>query len=416
LIRSLAAALLLLLVLAGPAAATTDPAALAQPANYSGLRLDRSWIARDTPKSVGVPGAWANIPIPDTVALETAIDSRWPSRTLSDQVALEVQNFARPDGSNTWINRTAYTPAIHTISYKQALRPVRYCYTYDAATHACQVPGWGWTLRNMLAGLSADGKTDLHGGVPVPDGVTGGAPGTDGEIVFYQPTYRSTNWPTSHMGREYELWQFRLNPDFDTARPEGGFNPRFMAASGGRWAPMSSSHLHSINNWWLPDVYKGDEGGAPDSERQEVGWHVTGSGLQLLSDVVSGEDCARGALNHAIGLELPATRYAVRWPASASDGWDDGLAVTEGMRLRFPSSLAMPAGLSRFGRMWFRGVQRYGLVIDDQTSSSVVTRVQLGSLQCLDLFDGRSPADQIRMMPFTKLVLLKAGNDSAPNP
>lgn len=393
------------------AAASTDPTVLTQQVpSYSGLRIDREWVPKDTPKTIGAPTAWANNPIPDNVAVDTTVDSRWP-RPFNEQVPLEIQAFAGVGGSNTWINRNAYSPQFYIVPASQPLRAIRYCRTYNATTHACSVPNWAIGNARMLAGLSADGLTDLHGGVAVPDGVTDGAPGTDGEIVIYQPGWSMpTNSAGPHIGREWELWQFHLNPDFDTTKPESGFNPRFQAASGGRWAPMNISNLASANRWWQSGMYYPSQPGHPNSENENTGWKVTGAGLQLINDVVSSEDCTLGSINHAIGLELPRTRYPAggyRWPATTSDGNDSSKAVTEGMRLRFPRTLAIPAGLTRLGRLIFKAVQEFGFIVDDQTNSSTVVRVQLNSLQCLALYDGLSPGAQINRFPFNQLILLK---------
>jgi hypothetical protein len=434
------------------------------------------------PGELGAPGNWARKPIPDTAAYEDQVDSRWPTKTLEQQVAGEVQAFAKADGSNTWINRTAYTAQFYVVPPTQPLRPVLYCRsnasaTADAATdrftsswrpsasdqttpgslsggaglvaghpytvvnivaadpstgtpasfqlqargatspvdlmtdltaaHLCIQPVWSIDNARMLAGMKRDGLTDLHGGVAVPDGVSDGAPGTDGEIVIRQPRYVHPAYPT-HIGREWELWQFHLNPDFDPSQPEGAFNARFRAASGGRWSPMSISQFNSANRWWQQNIYAATEPGHPDSEWQSAGAKVTGSGLQLVNEEVSSADCSLGEIRHAIGLELPHTRYAVRWPASTSDGWNvPTLAVTEGMRLQIPASLAKPTGLTRLGNMIWDAAVKFGLTVDDQTNSSVVVRVQLNSAPCLALYDGKSSSQQINQLPFSRMRVLK---------
>ena len=403
---------------AAAVAATFSTSALDEPPAYVGLRVDRTWVAQDTVKSIGHPAAWSNVPIPDNVLLDRRIVAPW-TRPLSDEVAAEIQAAARSDGSNTWINISGYSPPIYRVPVGQPLRPVRYCRTYVAATHSCEVPTWARALDQALRGVAADGS-DLHGGVPVPDGVVEGAPGTDGEMVIVQPDWRPPDgWIGKRgqsVGRVWELWQFRLNPDFRSTLPESGANARFMASNGTRVAGLNHSRNHSAD-WLDPSTYyKADVPGDPNSERQELSWRVTGAGLHMISDVISDEDCALGSIRHAIGLELPATRGYARWPATATDGWNSALAVTEGMRLRFPRTLAMPSGLTAFGRMWFTAVEEYGLVIDDQTNSAVTTRVELNAPHCGTMFLGSSPAEQLRRMPFDKLQLLVAGSDAVPNP
>ena len=399
-------------------AAAATSAALDQPPSYVGLRVDRTWVARDTYKTIGHPSAWSNLTVPDKVLLDRRVIAPW-TRPLGDQVAAEIQAAARSDGSNTWINITGYSPPIYRVPAGQPLRPVRYCRTYVAATHGCEVPSWARTLDQAMRGAAANG-TDLHGGVPVPSGVVAGAPGTDGEIVIVQADWRPpSGWVGARgqsVGRLWELWQFRLNPDFRSTLPESAANPRFMASNGTRVAGLNHSRHHSAD-WLDPTTYyKADVPGDPNSERQEVGWRVTGSGLHMVSDVIGDEDCALGSIRHAIGLELPATRGYARWPATATDGYSNALAVTEGMRLRFPRSLPVPSGLTAFGRMWFKAVQEYGLVIDDQTNSVVATRVELNAPHCSTMFLGSSPAEQLRWMPFDKLQLLATGSDAVPNP
>lgn len=303
-------------------------------------------------------------------------------------------------------NASTGTPASFQLQARGATAPVDLTTDLTAA-HLCLQPVWSIDNARMLAGMRRDGLADLHGGVPVPDGVSDGAPGTDGEFLVRQPRHVNPRFPT-HVGREWELWQFHLNPDFDPSQPESAFNARFRAASGGRWSPMSISQFNSANRWYQQDVYAPNEPGDPNSEHMTTGEKVTGSGLQLVNEELSDADCRLGVARHAIGLELPHTRYAVRWPATTSDGWNaPTLAVTEGMRLQIPEWIPKPAGLTRLGNLIWDIAVRYGLTVDDQTNSSVAIRVQLNSAPCLALMDGKSPGAQFNQLPFSRMEVLR---------
>jgi hypothetical protein len=122
-------------------------------------------------------------------------------------------------------------------------------------------------------------------------------------------------------------------------------------------------------------------------------WGVTAARTPLLTDVVSNADC-QAVLNggsdfgHAIGIQLQATRNPLTgggsawWPASSSDGNSTTVATTEGMRVFFGSTVAMPSGLSPAAQALFHTLQRYGAVVDDQTGGGpAVTYAADGSYQ-----------------------------------
>jgi hypothetical protein len=99
-------------------------------------------------------------------------------------------------------------------------------------------------------------------------------------------------------------------------------------------------------------------------------------GLQRLSELdaaLSGPS-PTGILPHAVSFAMKQPAPCFRWPAFRQD--DPTLdnssfsAPPEGARLRLPASLDIDAipGMTPYGRMLARTVQRYGMVLRDRSS------------------------------------------------
>jgi hypothetical protein len=167
---------------------------------------------------------------------------------------------------------------------------------------------------------------------------------TDRSLVVYQPATDS-------------LWEF-----IHLVKRGGSF----YAADGGKISNVSES----LGNWdpWPSGLPHGTTAaGIP---------HMVG--MQTIAEVVG-----RGEIDHVVSMTLPHTTdvdpahknpdYAgVRPPATRSDGDRNPLlypdAIAEGTRFRLPASLDIDSlGLTPYGRILARAIQRYGAVVVDRS-------------------------------------------------
>jgi hypothetical protein len=351
----------------------------------------------------------------DSVQVASAADGSPVTQPVNPAAGHELAAAAvRPNGSsNTWINYRDYTAPITRVPASTKLQPVRLCRAYPKDC----VPSWGSSLDLMMRGVARDG-TYLGGGIPVPDGFTPPSDG-DAEAIFYQPDYVA---PDGTPGRVYELYGMQANPDFNAAKPVSPTNARWMARWGGRLVGTEGVGT----GVWRDCSWKGcgyqadtkadpDAWGRPDSQAQDHNWGATATSLSLLGTQVSLDECRQGAISHAIGLEVPHAHSGYWWPARRGDGGSSSAVLTEGMRLAFPAGSAKPAGLTAVGSALWDAASRFGLVIDDQTSSSLNIRVEPGCEQT-SWWGGVGAGDQLRNFPWADLRVIGRGSDDAATP
>jgi hypothetical protein len=363
-------------------------------------------------RSIFAPTSFWNAAVPTAVALAADTVNGKP---VNPTVGQELATFAkRKDGSsNTWINYKAYTAPITTVPASARLEPVRLCRSYPSGC----LPSWAVSLDRTLRGVARDGHY-LGGGVPVPEGF---APpnDTDAEAIFYQPDYVA---PDGKLGRVYELWGMRRNPDFDPALPVSATNARWMAAWGGRLVGANRQGVgYWTDCWWSGCGYQADTNadpdawGRPDSQARDHNWGATATSLSLLGTQVSLDECRDGVIRHAVGIEVPDAHPGAWWPAQRGDGGQSSAVLTEGMRLTFPPGAAKPAGLTAVGSSLWDAARNYGLIIDDKTSSSLNFRVEPGCEKTA--WWGRVGAyDQLRGFPWADLRVIARGSETRPNP
>jgi hypothetical protein len=177
---------------------------------------------------------------------------------------------------------------------------------------------------------SADCSGDSSFGsfqVPVPSGAVP-AQGTDHSLIVYQAS-TNTDW---------EFWEFG-----------NGSNGGYTACAGGEITNVSTSN-----------------GVFPTS-----GGQLASSGISYLATMITNSDINSGAINHAIALQLIYCNGSYVAPARTNYDCSGG-SIPYGQYFRFPSSLAMPSGLTSLGQMVFKAIQNYGLVVTDHAGAVTV--------------------------------------------
>lgn len=163
------------------------------------------------------------------------------------------------------------------------------------------------------------------GRIPIPTGAytTDPAYQHDSSLIVRQPA----------TGLAWELWRAARNPDGS-----------WSACWGGRLSTATSS-----------GTFPGSTG-------------LSATGISYLATMVTEADVARSAIDHTLALDITGCHGhvtpAVRDDCKGSDG-----EPPEGAWLKLPASVPMPTGLTRFGQMVFRALQRHGAVVTDQAGA-----------------------------------------------
>jgi hypothetical protein len=106
---------------------------------------------------------------------------------------------------------------------------------------------------------------------------------------------------------------------------------------------------------------------------------VTGAGTSLLAGLITPQDVASGAINHALRIGTPINSSQYRLPATSSDGSLSG-GIPEGSLIRLDPSLDLSqSGLTGFALMLARALQRYGAYDGDNGGSLAVSAQVNGS-------------------------------------
>src|SRR4051794_5468818 len=246
-------------------------------------------------------------------------DAPW-NKALEDDAALDPSSAARVAVLRAELAREAdahFGPDINVGDFSTRV------YTVGAGQPRVDV-----SLPPEKAALAAPFRS-----VPLPDDAEPAA-GSDGHLVLWQPATDT-------------MWEF-----FKLQRQEGAWRAEW----GGRIAHVSRSE----------GVFRPGPRG--------VKYGATASGLALAGGLITPGDLRRGRIDHALAFSIPkamAGRYSL--PAQRTDGVDPGAnAIPEGARFRLDPKLDLSRlDLPPLGRMIAEALQRYGMILRDQ--SGVVT-------------------------------------------
>ncbi len=229
--------------------------------------------------------------------------------------------------------------------------------------------------------------------------------GLDGSAASYLATVAAAQ--TSFVDEGLEAPTGALPPSANTATTPGEWH----AAYGGIVQEASAS----------PGYYRNllDSNGAV---QEQANWGAAATGLPLAAGLITREDVDRGSIDHAlaIGLSNRSGSSIIRAgsfasPAQRSDGRsDDPNSIPEGARLRLDPSLDIASlPLSPFARMLAEAAQRYGMIVQDGSRSTVVyaedpsPAVRDGQANFYEAQLGKNVSRAVREFPWAELEVVQ---------
>jgi hypothetical protein len=214
------------------------------------------------------------------------------------------------------------------------------------------------------------------------------------EEVPIPPTARPAAGPDAHM----TIWQpssDRLWELFHAHHETDGWHADF----GGAMMNVSESPGYYTHRSW------------PGALRQ---WGASATSLPVIAGTMLVSELRAGTIPHALAIAVPFARADVySWPAQRTDGTDtDATAIPEGARFRLDPALDIDSlGLPPMTRMMAKAVQRYGLIVRDQTAHAIAFYAQDPGQGAANpygsIFGSRYPIDLLANFPWTHLQLLK---------
>jgi hypothetical protein len=222
---------------------------------------------------------------------------------------------------------------------------------------------------NPWAGTAFLGQ--IGGSAPIPVGAytTSKTYSGDSDIIISQPSTDSV----------WELWQARNNG-----------NGTWSASWGGKLSPSTSTGVFTFP------------------------YGLSATGISYFGTMITEADVAAGAINHTLALSVPLCN-SWTYPANRGDCAVNSGHFSEGAFVKFPTSVAMPTGLTPLAQMTFKALQSYGAVVVDYAGSNAIQ----GETRADWAFAGHSGADPITTasngkpsyaafngMPWSKMIVV----------
>jgi hypothetical protein len=294
------------------------------------------------------PSSFWNTP----VAADAAVDPQSPGLIASLNRRVEEEERL---ANGPWINTTAYSVPLYTVSAKQPT------VTVHLRGHRPE--------RSLSAAWKA---------VPLPANARP-ATGSDGILAVWQPS----------TGRLWEFWR--------------------MAHRAGEWQAAwggAMRHVARQQGVYGPRVW-------PGAHRW---WGVSASSLSLLGGLMTIQQLRSGELNHALAIALPEIRAdAYASPAQRNDGESaEPLAMPEGAHLRLNPALDLTAlDLPPLTLCIARAAQRFGIFVTDRSpiaelyAQDPTPTGQNPYLGQGGLFGADDPRQVMAAFPWSQLQVLK---------
>ncbi len=259
---------------------------------------------------------------------------------------------------------------IVTVAANQALVPIK----------SAPAPGDGGSSCNTF---NVYGGAGTGPDVPIPSSAASLIPDTgDSSLIVYQPS-TSTEW---------EFWETAYS---------------------------------SSNGWTACDGGKITNLSASDGVFSEPGGYgLSAAGISYLGTAITEADVASGSINHTLALQVVHCNGGVA-PANRTDCGSRPGQVSEGSWLRFPTTLAMPKGLTPFAQMVFKAMQTYGAVVTDQSGSVSIAAENgydwtyeghSGTDPITSSWDGQPAYAALDGVPWGQLEVVSPTQTSTPDP
>jgi hypothetical protein len=324
-------------------------------------------------------GGLSQIAVAQTAVAATAL----PPMTVEEDVPrlfamTSVWNRPLPDDEPLDPASPTFTRTFRDIvSANLAARTGPWIQTSDSSTPLYQVTADQPASRVQLdAGSWATTLQAAFEAVPIPSDARPAA-GVDGHLTIWQPS----------TDRLWELYRARHESD------------RWHADFGGAIMNVSDSPGYYTALSW-PGAF---------SE-----WGATATSLPAIAGTMLVSELQSGTIPHALAIAIPFARTGVfTWPAQRTDGTSTApTSIPEGARFRLDPALNLDAlDLPPMTRMMAQAVQRYGMIVRDQTSHAVAFYAEdptpTGSNPYDALFGSRYPIDLLESFPWEALQLLK---------
>lgn len=219
-----------------------------------------------------------------------------------------------------------------------------------------------------------------------------GAPGTTGQLVGQVNQATTTYGTTVTFGDTGTSTPGVAPPTVNTAATPGvwhaGWAGRILNASAhpGHYRKLLSSTGNIL---------------------EDAPWGSTASSLPMAAGLMMISELQSGHIDHALSIALPDTKAkSWVWPAQRTDGGDTSVdAIPEGARFRLNPALDINSlNLPPFTKMMAVAAQKYGIIVNDRTLSSIAVR-------------GEDPSPLIRAglpNPYTNLYKDATGKTLAP--
>jgi hypothetical protein len=197
------------------------------------------------------------------------------------------------------------------------------------------------------------------------------------------------------------------------------------------WQPSTDRFWEFFHLRKLRDGWHADYGGAIKNVSRSPGyydkrswpglsgthWGASASSLPVVAGMMKIDELAAGEIRHAVSVAIPAARAKVfAWPAQRTDGVSVAPnAIPEGAHFRLDPRLDLTKlNLPRMTLMIARVVQRYGMIVADQTGHAVSFAAEDPTptgrnpyVGATGLFGGKSPDELLAAFPWQHLQLLR---------
>jgi hypothetical protein len=246
-------------------------------------------------------------------------------------------------------------------------------------TEGCSLEAGTYTYE--VTAFNANGETPVEGGrssatVPAGSCVTIQWAPIHGAAGYR--VYRGTGGSAATLLETVPAGQSSLVDD-GTSVATGELPPtKDTAVTPGEWHAAYGGTIQGVSE--SPGYYR-DLLNSDGSVREQANWGAAATSLPLAAGLITREDIWRGSIDHvlAIGLANRSGSSIIRAgsfasPAQRSDGKSvDPGSIPEGARLRLDPSLDLDSlALSPFARLLAEAAQRYGMIVQDGSQSTVV--------------------------------------------